>query len=374
MRKSRLSIIHKPQNRLWIKKQPFVNHKPLLQGNDTLYLVTIVMFFLFIVLCAMGSETPRLGLQEMVEGEGQPHLTINDNMWTLDAFVFPILKEYPASAANPAEIVDATNGDLFIVPTGGDGDWFGHDDDIAQMKNETWYFYNPLNGWIVTIPDMSQIRFNGSVWTELQGSVAATIIQSATGFLDFLRLETNNTTYIMDARDKSTHKSFLMLTRMPDIGDKKPNEGMPDGIYDYARLTLGADVLNDTWPDFRIHLNPIGPSWISKTLSVDRMNSPIRYYGESLAVGGAILMSATGTPPEPDFGDAVMWVDGSGYTNINSYLGVAVHNALLLTATGTPPNPQAGQAVLWVDASGNLNIKSNVGGNVATGVIFTYSP
>lgn len=136
--------------------------------------VVSILFFWNIV---YANDTPRLGLTIIPRPFPQMHVPLNENAWKIDALIFPMLGAYPASAS--PVINNPTEGDLFIVPAGGEGDWLGHDKDLAVYQNAAWSFVKPAAGWVVQSPisysynvyRWKSLVYSGSAWRELNGAI-----------------------------------------------------------------------------------------------------------------------------------------------------------------------------------------------------------
>lgn len=83
------------------------------------------------------SYTPRLILPEMASGEQSGYVTFNELARILDALLQPSMTTI--TATDPP--VSPDDGSLYIVPAGGTGAWAGHDNEVAQWYNGSWFFY-----------------------------------------------------------------------------------------------------------------------------------------------------------------------------------------------------------------------------------------
>lgn len=149
----------------------------VLKANPV-YLITIVLaIWLVFVFAAMADDSPRIGIELMESGEAQPHITFNDFVLRTDALIIPFLAGYPADV-NPV-VNDPSEGDLFIVPTGGEGDWDNQDGELAYYQNAAWEFISPATGWMVHPPAQaayylyrySPIVYTGSAWININAQV-----------------------------------------------------------------------------------------------------------------------------------------------------------------------------------------------------------
>lgn len=113
---------------------------------------------------------PKLGL--MVNGlQGEEHyLPLMKLLRGLDTLIQPTvithLRNQPSFEPPPLD------GDTFIVASGGLGDWFGHDGDIARYSTvlNAWEFYAPRRGWIAYSEEaQTHLKYQGSAlgWVSL---------------------------------------------------------------------------------------------------------------------------------------------------------------------------------------------------------------
>lgn len=281
--------------------------------------------FLILAYHLYGDDTPRAQLPLMSFNEGQPHLTFNELAWFVDAMTFPALKAYPANAS-PDLNVPVAEGDLFIVPSGASGSWYGYDNDITQYRNATWDFISPATGWIVNKPDFSSLRFNGSAWTEWQGSVSANTIESTTNVS-----EISIATVIQSVTNSTSLLRILDTTMAAEYGPMEIFYGLQENGTWSAEMTI-----------WRNQVQGQGPK-ASRELEIKLYNR-----------------------------DAVEQTRISSYRASMFTKDVLLKNGLIFNATDTPADPSAGNAVLWLDTAGNLRIKSNVSDTIHEGTPFEY--
>ena len=122
------------------------------------------------------SETAQLGLPLVEASQAQKHVTVNEAFSRIDALVqMSILSTtLTAPPASPAD------GDLFSVPVGGSGAWFGQDGSLALFQNGGWIFIAPVAGWGAWLSDIGvRAVFDGVDWAVGAGSMSA----NGAGFL-----------------------------------------------------------------------------------------------------------------------------------------------------------------------------------------------
>lgn len=106
------------------------------------------------------TDTPRLGLALLVEGQASGEVTHNEALNLLDGLVHLAVADRDLSAppGSPA------NGSCYIVSGTGSGDWLGHDEELALYYGG-WLFVTPIEGMEVWVADEGTlIRYDGSRW------------------------------------------------------------------------------------------------------------------------------------------------------------------------------------------------------------------
>lgn len=105
--------------------------------------------------------TPNLELPEWVQNQSQPHITVNTALRVLDCLTQLViidrdLTEPPSGSSSPGE------GDCYIPASPADGDWAGHEDDVAMFIGGAWVFRTPEVGWRGYVLDEdTDVRFLG---------------------------------------------------------------------------------------------------------------------------------------------------------------------------------------------------------------------
>lgn len=92
--------------------------------------------------------TPILLLDEWEQGQAQPHATVNEAIRWLECFAQ--LSVLGLDAAPPGS---ASDGDAYIVASGGTGAWAGHDLQVALFLGDAWAFKTAPEGSIAWIRD-----------------------------------------------------------------------------------------------------------------------------------------------------------------------------------------------------------------------------
>ncbi|MCC0012895.1 MAG: DUF2793 domain-containing protein [Rhodobiaceae bacterium] len=114
------------------------------------------------------SETPRLKLPEIASGQAQKHVTHNDALARLDVLVQVAAqtRDQTSPPGSPAQ------GDIHIVAASATGDWAGQAGKLANWRDGSWSFYDPMPGCIAyVIAESTAVLFDGSDWADLAGIV-----------------------------------------------------------------------------------------------------------------------------------------------------------------------------------------------------------
>lgn len=124
------------------------------------------------------SETYQFGLPLLAGGQAQKHVTVNEALARLDALAQ--LRVVSVALTIPPTV--AVDGQAFVVASIADGEWSGHDGQIALWANGGWVYLLPRVGWTAWCEASGgTITFDGVDWQSGSVSVAAT--GAATQFL-----------------------------------------------------------------------------------------------------------------------------------------------------------------------------------------------
>lgn len=108
-------------------------------------------------------ETSRLKLSHgWLRGEDWWGTPVSDNFIKIDMLLNPVI-------ASMTEIRPPLNGlkvgHMFIVAAGGEGDWLGHDGELAVLSPDGWIFAVPTKGVRARLESPAGwIWFSGEVW------------------------------------------------------------------------------------------------------------------------------------------------------------------------------------------------------------------
>lgn len=107
------------------------------------------------------ADSPNLVMPYLEAAQAQKHVTHNDALVVLDALVqLSVL-----SSAETEPPGSFTDGDRYIVASGGTGDWAGWDNHVAAYQDGAWVEYTPLVGWVAWDQAADQLlTFDGSSW------------------------------------------------------------------------------------------------------------------------------------------------------------------------------------------------------------------
>jgi hypothetical protein len=108
-------------------------------------------------------QSANLQLPYIMPSQAQKHVTHNEAIRTLDALVQ--LAVLDRDLTTPP--VSPTDGDRYLVATGGTGAWTGRDGKVAAWQDGAWTFLAPKTGWLLWIADEDRlIGFDGAAWID----------------------------------------------------------------------------------------------------------------------------------------------------------------------------------------------------------------
>lgn len=106
-------------------------------------------------------NSPVLNLPYIQPAQAQKHVTHNEALRLLD-MVVQLTVTSRTLATPPAS---PTAGQRYIVATGANGDWAGHEGEIAVFETTSWAFVIPAVGWHGYAQDEAmQLVFDGTGW------------------------------------------------------------------------------------------------------------------------------------------------------------------------------------------------------------------
>lgn len=124
------------------------------------------------------AETSQFQLPMLSAAQAQKHITVNEALAVLDCVAQ--LRVLDTSQAVPPTA--AADGDAYLVPTGGSGEWFGLDGYLAIAVNGGWRSVAPKAGWqCFNVATGTHLLFDGTEW--LDSTLAATPSGAASSFL-----------------------------------------------------------------------------------------------------------------------------------------------------------------------------------------------
>lgn len=116
----------------------------------------------------MPDQLPNLDLPILSPSQAQKHVTHNEALRILDAItqLTVVSDTVDTPPATPAE------GDRYLVPAGGQGDWTGQDGQIASFEQGAWVTYQPRPGWRMFVLDPGVLKtFDGTDWRAVGGGL-----------------------------------------------------------------------------------------------------------------------------------------------------------------------------------------------------------
>jgi hypothetical protein len=112
-------------------------------------------------------NTANLKMPYILPSQAHKHVTHNEALPIADAVAQ--LAIVSRSVATPPAEPEA--GARYLVATGADGAWAGHDGKVAAFADESWSFHRPKAGWRAWIADEGVlVLYDGSVWKILAGT------------------------------------------------------------------------------------------------------------------------------------------------------------------------------------------------------------
>lgn len=125
------------------------------------------------------SSTARLNIPMIAASQAQKEITHNEALTVLDALSHLAVLDRNLTAP-PA----ASDGDSYIVASGGSGDWTGQDGKIAHYADGAWTFLAPFMGLIAFIADEGTLTvYTASGWADYGAllSQVATLSRTPSG-------------------------------------------------------------------------------------------------------------------------------------------------------------------------------------------------
>lgn len=111
----------------------------------------------------MSQTLPNLSLPLMQASQAQKHVTHNEALNILDTVAQLSVLSSSVSAPPVAQ-----DGDRYLVPAGGTGDWTDQEGTVALFDGNAWLFFAPLVGWLAFDQSIGDyVYFNGIEWSEL---------------------------------------------------------------------------------------------------------------------------------------------------------------------------------------------------------------
>lgn len=114
-------------------------------------------------------ESPGLKLPLLASNQAQKHVTMNEALLRLDAFVSSSV----LSAERAAPPDTNAEGGAYILPADATGEWADHRGEVALWSNSGWIFLSPPEGWRAWVRDRGEaLIFEGGAWRAEQGAPA----------------------------------------------------------------------------------------------------------------------------------------------------------------------------------------------------------
>ena len=113
-------------------------------------------------------STYNLGLPTWDEGNTEPNLVFNQELYAVDALI-----QLTPEAITSAPPSTPTVGQAWIVGASPTGSWTGHTLEVAVAVTGGWVFYEPVEGWLAYVKNTAggfaqgTYQFDGSAWNQL---------------------------------------------------------------------------------------------------------------------------------------------------------------------------------------------------------------
>lgn len=107
--------------------------------------------------------TARHQIPLVLPSQAQKHVTVNQAFDRMDV----LLQLSVMSRSQTTPPGTPVDGDSFIVPAGGGGDWSGQDDAVAVFFEGAWVFHQPADGWVAHVIDEDKLCRFLSGWAPL---------------------------------------------------------------------------------------------------------------------------------------------------------------------------------------------------------------
>lgn len=125
------------------------------------------------------TSTARFGLPFIAASQAQKEVTHNEALARMDTLAHLVILDRDL-AVPPA----ASEGDSYLVATGGSGDWTGQDGKIASYADGAWAFYPPVLGMLAYVTDEGTLAvYTVNGWMDYGAllSSVATVSRSVSG-------------------------------------------------------------------------------------------------------------------------------------------------------------------------------------------------
>jgi hypothetical protein len=112
----------------------------------------------------MSQTSPRLTLPFIQPAQAQKHVTHNEAVRALDMLVQLSFEDDALNTPPPAP----SEGDCYVIASGGSGAWSGQGGAIAAYLDGVWQFHTPRAGWRgYALSRAAMVVFDGTQWHEI---------------------------------------------------------------------------------------------------------------------------------------------------------------------------------------------------------------
>lgn len=208
-------------------------------------------------------QSANLQLPYIMPSQAQKHVTHNEAIRTLDALVQ--LAVLDRDLTTPP--VSPTDGDRYLVATGGTGAWTGRDGKVAAWQDGAWTFLAPKTGWLLWIADEDRlIGFDGAAWIDAAvHSVNPAPLVGVNATADSTsRLAVKSSASLFD-QESGDHRIKINKATAGDTASLV----FQSGYSGRAEFGLAGD------DDWHVKVSSDGAAW-TEALTVDRTSGRVR--------------------------------------------------------------------------------------------------
>lgn len=294
----------------------------------------------------MTDTTPRAGLPELAASQAQKHVTVNEALFQLDAFLCARLNDRDLNTPPGSP----TDGDTYLVATGGTGAWTGQDGKLAYCVDSAWRFYAPFGGLIAYVADEAKlIVYNGGAWVDF---VSVIDLQN----VPLLGVNTN-----ADSTNKLAVKSNALLFAALETGSggtgdvrftvSKQTASNTASLLFEDNFSARAEIGLTGDDNFHFKVSPDG-STFHDGLDINASDGSIDFIASELSVASAATADIGASPS--------VKVQITGTTTITSF-GTKTHKLRFLRFAGALTLTHNATSLILIGAANRTTASGDVG-------------